>query len=104
MACIASTFTGSVAALKASRSRCASRRSTLAFFGGIRFLAECSFPPDTPRLASAVGAAAADASAFLFFQAKAVSKVIKADIYPDCRQADGGDERQHRKAREDLRA
>ena len=96
MACIASTFTGSVAALKASKVqvRAASRRTTRApspaAFRSSAFLAtfrdraspsprisSASDPPD-PHLCS--------------HQAKSVSKVIKADIYPEFGTYPGGGE------------
>ena len=96
MACIASTFTGSVAALKASKVqvRNPSRRTTRApspaaicssaFLATFRDralpsprISSVSDPPD-PRISS--------------HQAKSVSKVIKADIYPEFGTYPGGGE------------
>ena len=96
MACIASTFTGSVAALKASKVqvRSPSRRTTRApspaAICSSAFLATFrDRAPPSPRISSVSDPPDPHLSSH---QAKSVSKVIKADIYPEFGTYPGGGE------------
>ena len=92
MACIASSFTGSVAALKATKIQVCfpSGLPDAPVYGGA--LPDHQFPHSSR---SDAGERATDDDAPLLFpnhQAKSVSKVIKADIYPEFGTYPGGGE------------
>ena len=97
MACIASTFTGSVAALKASKVqvRNPSRRKSTRAPSPAAICSSAFSPnfrdrdPKTPRISSVSDPADPHISSH---QAKSVSKVIKADIYPEFGTYPGGGE------------